>query len=238
MSFFVLTPDPVAAAQAEPTNAQSSGRSSPRRQGQFKAQAGALDLPDSHAPLVATALLLAALGLALLLTSGIGSASLGLFLFTRFHRDDVLRHERRAQLFELIRSDPGITFGELRERLGLVSGVAQHHLRLLEQHELVARVREGRTTRYVPRGQRWNPSARLDGTRARIVDELRREPGLTACEISRRLGQRVQSTWEHLRRLQSIQVVASERLGRTFRWRATTPVANAPCAPVAIGLQT
>lgn len=144
-------------------------------------------------------------------------------LFSRFEKEDVLNHDRRAQLFECIRGEPGIPFGQLSERVGLAPGVAQHHLRLLEQHELVRRLRDGRTTRFYPKGLKITPPAALAPTRQRILRVLQTEPGLTAVELAQRMGQRVQSTWDHLNRLRDAGLLAGERRGRAFAWRTTTP---------------
>lgn len=139
-------------------------------------------------------------------------------LFSRFNQSDVLDHERRGRLFAAIQADPGASFGELCQRAGLAAGVAQHHLRLLEQHGLLRRVRDGRATRFYPRGPRIGSAALRSATRARLVDVLREEPQIDAKQLADRLGQRPQSTWHHLRILQDAGILVPTRVGRGIRW--------------------
>lgn len=147
-------------------------------------------------------------------------------LFSRFARDDVLDHPRRVALWEAIRADPGAAFGALAERVALAPGVVQHHLQLLEQHDLVRRIRDGRTTRFYPAGPKIAPPAALAPRRSQILATLRDEPGLSAPELAARLGQRVQSTWDHLHRLQEAGLLAAERRGRAFAWHVAMPASS------------
>ncbi len=162
---------------------------------------------------------LAAVGWAL--ARAVGAPAFAAFLFSRFSRDDVLGNDRRSQLYEAVRANPGIPFGALCEQLGLAHGVVQHHLRLLEQHELVRRLRDGRTTRFYPKGPKFDPPAALAAPRREILDALAREPGLTTPQLATRLGQRVQSTWEHVQRLRGAGLVSPQRRGKAFAWTLT-----------------
>lgn len=139
-------------------------------------------------------------------------------LFSRFTRHDVLDHERRARLFECVRSNPGIAFGEAARHLDLAPGVVQHHLRLLERHDLVRRLRDGRTSRLYPRGPKPDPPTTLAPARARVLAMLREHPGLTTPELAARLGRRIQSAWEQVRKLATAGLVVSERRGRRLAW--------------------
>lgn len=142
-----------------------------------------------------------------------------ILLYTRFSRDDVLEHERRARLYEAIRADPGVSFGRLAGLVGLAHGAAQHHLRLLERHGLVRRVREGRTTHYYPAGPRFGSPVALAPARRLLLDHLRGRPGLTLGELADLEGHRPQSVWGHLDRLRRAGLVLAERRGRTLAWR-------------------
>lgn len=167
---------------------------------------------------VAWILLLVAIGLALrpwILTGAVA-------LFSRFNQGDILDHERRHRLFSAIQADPGATFGELCQRAQLAAGVAQHHLRLLEQHELVRRTRDGRATRFYPQGRRFEPPALRNATRQRLVDLVRQDPTIDTKQLAQQLGQRPQSTWHHLHVLKKAGVLAPSRHGRLIRWNVLT----------------
>lgn len=163
---------------------------------------------------------LAAFGI--LALRGIG---LAFALFSRFERDELLGHERRAKLFEAIRADPGIAFGRLRDVSGWAPGVVQHHLRLLEQHGVVRRVRDGRTTHFFPAGPRPAPTVALAPARRGILELLRAEPGLSLGEVAQKRGHTTQTVWDHLDRLRSAGLVEGARKGRGLRWSLATGAA-------------
>jgi predicted transcriptional regulator len=180
------------------------------------------------APVDGTALpgwLLQATWVLLLLSIGLAARPAAgtalLALFSRFTQSDLLSNERRSRLFAAIQADPGASFGELCQRAGLAAGVAQHHLRLLEQHEVVRRVRDGRTTRFYPRGPKFAPPALKSATRQRLMELVRSDPTLPAASLAARLGQRTQSTWHHVRVLEAAGVLTPTKQGRTVRWHAT-----------------
>lgn len=140
-------------------------------------------------------------------------------LFSRLDRDQMLHHPRREQIHDLIRAQPGLTFRRICQEANLASGVAQHHLAQLERHKLVRRVRDGRLTRYYPAGCAVRPVVEPGTTKARILDLVRSRPDLCATEMSASLGQRVQTTSDHLRRLCAAGWLTPERRGRRVAWR-------------------
>lgn len=141
-------------------------------------------------------------------------------LFSRFEgREEVLQNERRARLFDHIQAEPGISHVDLCGRTGMAYTSAEHHLLQLERHGLIRKYRDGKTTQYFPQGRRLAPEEALAPCRRQLLELLVRRPGLTAPELSRELGQRVQSTWANLKRLAGAGMLVSERAGRTIRWR-------------------
>ncbi len=149
-----------------------------------------------------------------------GAPLLAAGLFSRFDRDDVLRHDRRNRLYECIRAEPGIAFGRLCEIVGLENGAAQHHLQLLVQHGLVRRVRDGRATRFfLAGGPRIEFALGVTPARERVLLLVRSEAGLSASQVAARIGQRVQTAWIHLEGLRAAGLVTREKRGRATSWR-------------------
>ena len=70
------------------------------------------------------------------------------FLFFRLRREHALEHFMRGRIFEVVRSTPGITFSEVRDRLGLSNGVAAYHLMVLEKMGLTLSRKDGRLRLY------------------------------------------------------------------------------------------
>lgn len=71
-----------------------------------------------------------------LVGSGLGLGGLG--GFTRIENDDLLDHPMRAQIFQVIQSNPGIHASGLARQVGVGWGTITHHLEKLEKGSLVA----------------------------------------------------------------------------------------------------
>lgn len=153
-------------------------------------------------------------------------------LFSRFERETILNQTVRAEIHQMIQMRPGITFAELREGLGLSNSCAMHHLALLEQHELIRRVRTPYRTHFFLRGPRTPAPEELDEVRNRIRVMLLETPRLSGSEIARRLGMTRQATYYHLRRLKYAGALACDRRGRTHGW-VWVESSAAPLAPEA-----
>lgn len=70
------------------------------------------------------------------------------FLFFRLRREHALEHFTRGRIFETVRSIPGVTFSDVRDRLSLGNGVAAYHLMVLEKMGLVVSRKDGRLRHY------------------------------------------------------------------------------------------
>lgn len=79
-------------------------------------------------------------------------ARLGLPLYMRFSRDELLAHPRRALLFRLVCEEPGIHQRELARRSGIGWGAFRGHLEYLIATGYLKRERRGRYTLVFPTG--------------------------------------------------------------------------------------
>ena len=65
--------------------------------------------------------------------------------------DAVLSVQRRRELYEFVRRNPGYHLRELARLQSLTITVAEYHLRFLEKHELISSAMDGEYKRYFPR---------------------------------------------------------------------------------------
>lgn len=134
------------------------------------------------------------------------------WLYRRVTRDDALDHEIRSSIVDRVRTDPGITPAELAEDLDVAHETILHHVRILEDLDLVAAHRDGKYIRLFQDGtpdRRDHPlvaALRRDG-RAEVLRVLRREPGLTISEIARRLDRHRTTVQHHADALEEANLV-------------------------------
>jgi predicted transcriptional regulator len=107
-----------------------------------------------------------------------------LVLFTRITRDQVLEHQRRRVIYEHVLARPGTHFRQMRDDLGIATGVLMHHLRTLEREGFIQSFAMAGKRLFFPAGVR--PAAKP--IRDVIVEEVRKEPGISQAEIARRLN--------------------------------------------------
>jgi DNA-binding transcriptional ArsR family regulator len=67
-----------------------------------------------------------------------GAGGLGVGGFTRIENDDLLEHPLRAQIFQVIQTNPGVHASGLARQVGVGWGTITHHLEKLEKGHLVA----------------------------------------------------------------------------------------------------
>ena len=181
-----------------------------------------VEAPAVSAGAVAAGFSLAALlGVLWLLLHGGGLAP----FYSRIRRSRVLAHERRQEIHRILGERPGLTLMELARATGMVRVVLQHHLRMLETHQVIVTRMEGRRRTYFLAGQIPPPpvlhgqAALRDASRKRIADLLAQAGRpLTQSDLSRELGLSQRLVSYHLSQLESAGLVASEgRLPRRYR---------------------
>jgi DNA-binding transcriptional ArsR family regulator len=154
------------------------------------------------------------------------------FLFTRLRRSELLDQHTRRQVYEAIRAEPGIRYGELRATTGLPTGVLHHHLRVLGDHDLIVDVRRGRQRHLYPTGIRAidaSPRGSLSDPQARILALLETE-ALAQRDLAARLGITQQGVNYHLRRLWARGLLVRER-GSAGAWLYAAAPGTAPARP-------
>ncbi len=94
-------------------------------------------------------------------------------------------NETRANIHEIISSNPGITFGAITRELGLAPGECQYHIRVLEREGYIKSKRAGKYTRYYLTGQKASEVSKIQ---EQILLTIREKSGLSQSEIALNLG--------------------------------------------------
>ncbi len=105
--------------------------------------------------------------------------------FTHMNETPVLNQHTRADIMQVIVSNPGITATRVQKELGLHNGVTQYHLRVLEKEGLIRSRKAGKFRRYF--SLLVQATTLSEGEEA-IVNCVREHPGITQAEIGREIG--------------------------------------------------
>lgn len=141
-------------------------------------------------------------------------------LFTRIAKSQLLDNPVRNQVFELVRSNPGLNVSEIGRRLDIAWGTTTHHLQKLRAERLVAIRIQGNQKCYFPNGGTFTGaemdlmSATKHPTARRIARHLAGAGPRSHGEISTELGISPALLSFHMDRLVRAGVVARQRAGR------------------------
>jgi predicted transcriptional regulator len=143
----------------------------------------------------------------------------------------VLEHPARSKIMQAIEAEPGVHFLALSRRLAIGNGTLDHHLRKLEQANLVRRHSSPGYVCFFPAGTGWAamqaaPALRSDGGRA-VAKALAEQPGATSREIAAKLGLAPSTVAYHLKRLQGAGVVTTGRTGSRLSGQDPAAAASA-----------
>jgi len=114
-------------------------------------------------------------------------AACGVLLFSRLDEDRVAQHPRRAELLALVQAKPGVGAEEARAQLAIGRGAFDHHVRVLHLRRLLRRVQvQGKAFLY-PGGTGRPVAPEATGLPLRLLETVRREPGLRQVDLAQRL---------------------------------------------------
>lgn len=167
----------------------------------------ATNLPDGPA---AGAGLAAGAGILWLLL--VGLKSLLSSFFTRISRDELLENSTRRELLEAIREDPGVHLAELIEGAGVGNGATRHHLKKLEEADLVRAIKHGGYVRYFPAGEYTETEARQraalrSGSNREVYEAYRQQPGQSIRQLARRLDMSSSGVHRAIRMLREVDLI-------------------------------
>ena len=143
---------------------------------------------------------------------------LGIGLYTRLARPDVLGHEERERLYKIVEAQPGVHFHALQRELGWNTGTLTYHLRVLEKHGFVVDRRDGLYRRFylsgaAPRKETFE-NLGPQGLRGDVLEAVRGRHGLSQTDLALALGANKQTVNYHVKALERQGLIRVEKRGR------------------------
>lgn len=156
--------------------------------------------------------------LALEILIGVGAITVALvILYRRITGDDVLEHDLRSRILEIVRDNPAINESNLAEKLDVHPSTIAHHCILLQETGYLSQRRAGREKLFFPtngqahdRLDKETLTALRSEAKRRLVKVLIAEPGLSVTETARRLDCHPSTVTRHANSLAN-QNVLDER---------------------------
>ena len=144
---------------------------------------------------------------------------------------------QRGRLIGYLTANPGCHFRALMAALNMSNGQITHHLRLLENQELIWRINDGRFVRYYPLNNSLYPGMNPDdlpvpplspdpkSLQGKILTLLDDEHQVgefpTQSELAKKLEKSQQLISHHLRTLQKYGLVEKRKMGIKNRYKLT-----------------
>ncbi len=141
-------------------------------------------------------------------------------LYAHISRADVFENDVRERIFGNIRDEPGVSASELGRKANVSWGTTMYHLDVLEQTRMVTSVRDGRYRRYFVNGATGSKetiSVLRNEVTARVVENIRAQPGSTQKDLAAEANMTPQALHWHLTRLVGAGLVEKQRDGRLVR---------------------
>jgi len=170
----------------------------------------------SAAMATSTSLILLSI-LAYLASTDAGKYSTSFFaapLYSRIHRNKILEHETREEIYNYIKMNPGVNFTRIKEEFNLTNGTLLHHLRTLHRERFIKSCRTGLYRRFYPWGMKIEMAKTLTGQQKVIFKLIRKYEGISQTDIARELNTTRQSVNHHIKALEEMNLIRLKKMGR------------------------
>jgi predicted transcriptional regulator len=141
-------------------------------------------------------------------------------VYSRVKGPKILDNFLRGQIYGYIRANPGASFNQIKNALGLHNGVFAYHLKVLMREKMIRSRRDGIYTRFYPFDMNVK-GPYLDGLKNDILHIIRSNPGITQKEIARMLGISTQLVNYHCKGLREMNLITMVPEGRYSRCYVT-----------------
>lgn len=153
----------------------------------------------------------------------LGLLALAVFaLYSRLRGEEVLAHETREQIREVVAEDPGIHGKEIARRVDANGRTAEHHVDVLVREDVLTELERGGYNHYFVKGQhppkRMQALASLQRGQAETVYEtVRRSPGVDLTSLAEAAGISKPYASKLVDQLVDVGLVDRVREGRSAR---------------------
>lgn len=143
-------------------------------------------------------------------------------LYARIEGKELLKHEAREEILDVLKREPGLCFQEIQDRVGLAPGTTKWHLNKLKGSSFIASMRDGRHTRFYPSGMDKTTLKAVvairDPSRLALVRMVQRNPGINQGDLASAAGLAQSTASHHLERLIEEGLVDKRKDGRSNRY--------------------
>lgn len=143
-------------------------------------------------------------------------------MYARLEGRELLKHEAREQMLDHLKREPGLSFQEIQDRVGLAPGTTKWHLDKLQKSRFITSHKDGRHRRFFPTGMSKRTvkavTAMRDPSRLAIVRMVLRNPGISQGDLATAAGLAQSTVAHHMDRLIDDGIIRKEKDGRTARY--------------------
>lgn len=118
----------------------------------------------------------------------------------------------RGKIHGYILGNPGDNYTAIKTKLSLTNGALAYHLKVLERNKEVRSERDGVLKRFYPyEGKVTSEILELSKLQKRILNVIKKNPGVTQTRISKNLDISVQKVNYHIRLMEDARIIRLER---------------------------
>ena len=147
-------------------------------------------------------------------------------LYSRIHKDKVLEHSTREEIYNYIKLNPGVNFTRIKVEFDLTNGTLLHHLKTLDREHYIKSCRTGLYRRFYPWGMKIRMESTLVGVQKTIFKFIEKNEGVCQTDIARELDTSRQTINHHVKALVGMNLVSLKRIGRKSGCFLANGIAN------------
>ncbi len=153
--------------------------------------------------------------------------AVGYLGYKRIRRDNALDNPRRLELLNFIKANPGLHFRELLRKMSVARGTLDYHVRVMVSEGLLKAVPEKGRIHYFSADSRYSAEEETlivamenDSLRG-IITRIYLKQGARTDELAEESGLSKATVYKHVKHLETLGIVRSERTGRSVRYTLT-----------------
>lgn len=153
--------------------------------------------------------------------------AVGYLGYKRICRENVLENPRRLEILNFIKVNPGLHFRELLRKMSVARGTLDYHVKRMESDGLLKTIPERGRIHYFTADSQYSTEeetliiAMENDSLRRIVVQIYQNQGARTDELAERSGFSKATVYLHVKHLENLGIVRSERVGR-YVWYTLT----------------
>ncbi|WP_214041037.1 winged helix-turn-helix transcriptional regulator [Methanoculleus sp.] len=150
--------------------------------------------------------------------------AVGYLGYKRVHRENALDSPRRLEILSFIKANPGLHFRGLLRKMSVARGTLDYHIRIMASEGLLKAVPEkGKIHYFIADSQHSIEEETLiiameNDSLRKIVTQIYLNQGTRIEELAKESGLSKATIYTHVKHLENLGIVRSERTGRSVRY--------------------